>query len=126
SATGAAQPRPNAAASPESVTVFLKAPHPAALRRLAFSTGLTRQQRLHALKPLVPSSATHTAVARVLHRDGFTVGHQSTWSVTAVAPKTVVARVFGTRPSLSHASLAAAAGPLSRVPASLRPVVSAV
>lgn len=124
---GVAQARTGAAAgAPESVTVFLKAPHPAALRALALSHGLSRAQRLAALRTLVPSSAQHAAVRSVLGRNGFSVGRSTAWSVTATAPRSAVSALFGTRPSLAHASLAEAAGPLSRIPASLHSSVSAV
>src|SRR5579875_2388508 len=125
-AASGAQARSSAAGSPESVTVFLRAPHPAALRRLALSRGLSRAQRLAALRTLVPGAAEHGAVTRVLAGHGFTIGRSSAWSVTATAPAGTVASLFGTRPAFAHSDLATGAGPLSRIPAGVAGQFSAV
>ena len=65
------------------ITLFLKAPHPAALARLAASHGLSRTARLAALRPLLPSDATHNAIAQSLRLQGFRVVDQTVWSITA-------------------------------------------
>jgi hypothetical protein len=115
-----------AAGSPETVTVVLKALHPAALRRLALSDGLSRAQRLRALRGLVPGRAQHASVSSVLAADGFAVRRRTAWTMTAAAPASTVKATFGTRPTLATASLSQAAGALPRLPAALRSTVSAV
>jgi subtilase family serine protease len=129
--TGAALAAPAHAASgpTRSITVFLKAPHPAGLDRLASAHGLSRAQRLSALSRLIPSDATHSLVSSVLRSQGLKVNSQSSWSLTASGPASAISQAFGTRPTLgAHPTLArylAATGALPNLPASLTSVVSA-
>src|SRR4051794_3229464 len=82
-------PEPAVADAPSgttSVTVFLKAPDPAGLDALASTSGLTRAQRITALRPLLPSSQAHALLGNSLRRLGFRITGSTTWSVTATGP----------------------------------------
>lgn len=126
-ATVGLAPQAHAASGPsESITVFLKAPHPQALTHLALAAGLARGQRLAALSRLVPGAATHAGVEGTLRAEGFSVTHSTAWSLTARGPASLVRSLFGTRPALGAADLARAAGPLPQLPLPLRASVSAV
>ncbi|MBE7187027.1 S53 family peptidase [Jatrophihabitans endophyticus] len=111
------------------VTVFLKAPHPAALAALAGAHGLSRAQRLQRLTDLVPSAATRRTVARGLAAEGLTVTGRSTWSLTATGTTGQIAATFGTRPTLprkpSQAEFVASSGALPALPSRLADDVSA-
>jgi kumamolisin len=120
-------PQQPAAAAPASstITVFLKAPQPAALDRLALRHDLSRTARLAALRTLVPNAATHASVTGLLARSGYRVIDQTSWSITAVGGAAASARLFGTRP-VAHAPRAAVTGALPRVPQQLQSSVAAV
>jgi hypothetical protein len=111
------------------ITLFLKAPHPAALARLAAAHGLSRTARLAALRPLLPSDATHNAIAASLRLQGFRVVDQTVWSVTATGAAATSARLFGRTDVPAGASRLARAraqtSALPRVPAGLSQLVSA-
>ncbi|MGH3508930.1 MAG: S53 family peptidase, partial [Nocardioidaceae bacterium] len=113
----------------KSVTVFLKAPNPHGLAALARNHTLSHNERIAAVKQLLPTAAQHEQAAKALRAQGFTVTDESSWSVTASAPATTVAAVFGARPKLAaHATVAqraAATGALPDLPASLSSVASA-
>lgn len=118
------------AAGATSVTVFLKAPDPAALDRLAATQGLTRAQRTSALSRLVPGTPAHDQVEKALRTAGFRVTGQTSWSISATGPAARAVTLFGRRPALGSkpdtSERAAAAGALPRVPAQLTGVVAAV
>lgn len=95
------------------VTVFLKPTDPAALTRLADTAGADRVDAA-ALDRALPSAAAHRAVVADLEARGFTVVRETSWSVTAQAPSSLVATVFG-----------AVRGVLPDLPESLRSLVSA-
>lgn len=78
-----------------SITVYLKPADGAALTRLAKAGFTDRARRLAALERALPSAAAHRAAAAALESQGFTVTDESSWSVTASAPKTLVSSVFG-------------------------------
>ncbi|MGH8860134.1 MAG: protease pro-enzyme activation domain-containing protein, partial [Jatrophihabitantaceae bacterium] len=115
--------------SPTTITVFLKAPDPAGLSRLAAAQGLTHAQRLAELSTLVPSPATRAAVTRDLQARGLRVVDQTAWSVTVTGATGTAQALFGTHPSTTTGTssdrLRAAASPLPRVPDTLASVVSA-
>ncbi len=117
-----------AAAQPASstITIFLKAPQPAALDRLATRHDLSRAARLAALRTLVPSAATHAAVGQQLARSGYRVLDETSWSITAVGEAATSTRLFGSRPTTAYASRAALTGALPRVPLQLKSSVAAV
>ena len=124
---------PAAARSTDSaaaVTVFLKAPDLAALRRLAAAGDMSHAARLAALSRLVPSAATHDAVVRSLRASGFRITAETSWSITAVGSQSTAHALFGSRPVAgarsSRAQVRAATGALPRIPAVLRRSVSAV
>jgi kumamolisin len=123
-----AVPAAAASAPDSSVTLFLRAPNPAGLARLAAAHDLTRQQRLARLARLVPSMTTQRAVSTSLASAGLTVSHATAWSVTAAGPASTIADLFGTRPaataSPTPAQLRAQAGPLPVVPADLAGAVA--
>lgn len=128
---GALQPAPASADTATStITLFLKAPHPAALSRLASAHNLPRSARLAALARLVPSAAVHGAVVRSLRANGFRILDQTSWSITAQGAGTTSAHLFGTRPTLTtagrRAQFRAAIGPLPRIPGTLAGAVTAV
>jgi kumamolisin len=97
------------------VTLLLRAPHPAALSRLARATGLSHRQRVERLARLVPSEATVNRVAASLAGEGVHVVDQTAWSMTVSGPVTDL--VAANLPTTSTASAA--------VPVILRPYVSA-
>src|SRR5664279_5340544 len=128
---GATVPMPvlaDAPAGATSITVFLQAPDPAGLDRLAGVQGLTRSQRISAVSRLVPSEATHAQVRQVLHAEGFTVTGETSWSIGADGPAAQAANLFGTRPALGRhpdaSRYAAATGALPRLPSRLGDVVT--
>jgi hypothetical protein len=98
-----------------SVTILLKAPNPAGLKRLARATGLSRAQRMAALAPLLPSAATRDRVAAGLAAEGYTVTDQTAWTITAAAPVTTVSSDFGS---------AVASPPATGVVPHARPTIS--
>lgn len=101
-----------------SVTVLLKAPHQARLNRLAVAQGLSHAQRVAALRPLLPSAATHAHVVDELRARGFRITHQTAWTIDASGPEAQVASAFGNAP--------ATAGVLPQVPAAISAVTAAV
>jgi hypothetical protein len=113
-----------------SVTILLKAPDQAGLDRLATTPDLSHAQRVSALAALLPSAAAHRAVIDNLRSRGFTVTHQTAWTIDATAPSTTVAATFGSQPTMpnnaSDVERARAAGSLPRVPADLAPLTAAV
>jgi hypothetical protein len=128
---GAAWSIPAVAASPTTgVTVFLRGPDNAALQQLANAHGLTHAQRVRALSQLLPTAKEHAAAASALRAEGLTVTDQNAWSVSASAPETTVAHVFGVHAvAQAHATpaeQAAATGPYPGLPASLSDVATAV
>jgi kumamolisin len=110
--------------------LLLRAPHPAALGRLARNTGLSHGQRVRRLGRLVPSNATEQYVAKTLSRDGLRVADETAWSVTATGSSSRLADLFGTRPMApggsSPARFRASTGPLPRLPGDLATTVSLV
>ncbi|HVT22569.1 MAG TPA: hypothetical protein VHE57_14405 [Mycobacteriales bacterium] len=78
-----------------SVTVLLKAPHPARLAKLALATGHDHRERVRDLAAVLPSAAAHQTVRSLLRGDGFTIGHQTAWTIQASAPASVVEDLFG-------------------------------
>lgn len=87
---------PATASGPQTaVTVLLKAPHPAQLARLAFATGHNHAKRVTDLAAVLPSSAAHRSVRAALREDGFTIGHETAWTIEATAPRSVVQATFG-------------------------------
>lgn len=126
---GATAVPPAAAGTTATVTVFLKAPNLAGLRALANRHDLTHAQRMAALRPLLPGPAQHATALRALRAAGFTIGHETAWSISASAPSATVDASFGTHPTMrAHATPAqrrAATGPYPALPASLRGVASA-
>jgi kumamolisin len=122
---------PTATAYPgtSTLTVFFKAPRPAALSKLAAARGLTRAQRLAALATLVPSTATRSGVANSLRGNGFRVIDQTSWSITVTGAAATAHALFGDRPAAATGSRAAARvaiGALPRIPNSLSSGVAAV
>ncbi|MGN6475533.1 MAG: S53 family peptidase [Mycobacteriales bacterium] len=118
-----------AATTPTGVTVFLKAPNLVGLQQLAAAHGLTHAQRVKALRGLLPSAAQRSAAAGYLRNAGFTVTHETAWSVSAAAPAATVDATFGTHAAMrAHATPAqrrAAAGPYPSLPSSLRGIATA-
>jgi hypothetical protein len=128
---GASRTAPTSArGSTSAVTILLKAPNQAGLDRLAGVQGLGHAQRIAALSALLPSAAAHRTVANELRGNGFTVTHQTAWTIDARAATTTVASLFGSRPSLPHNASdiqrARAAGALPRIPASIASLTAAV
>jgi len=114
-----------------SVTVLLKAPHPARLAQLALATGDDHRQRLKDLASVLPSSAAHQTVRSFLRAGGFTIGHQTAWTIQASAPASIVQSVFGSGSTLgararSRAAVPATSAVLPVVPAALADVTAAV
>jgi hypothetical protein len=101
-------PAAHASERTSSITILLKAPHRAALSRLATAHGLTHEQRVAALTPLLPSAATHERVTTALIASGFTVTHQTAWTIDATAASTTVARAFGSGTRQAMAKVPAA------------------
>jgi hypothetical protein len=79
------------------LTILLKAPHQGALNRLAHVQGLSHNQRVAALSHLLPSAATHQTVIDALHAQGFSVTHQTAWTIDAEAPTPTVEATFDAR-----------------------------
>lgn len=100
------------------VTVLLKAPHQARLNRLAVAQDLSHAERVAALRPLLPSAATHARVVDELRARGFTITHQTAWTIDATGPDTRITAAFGAAP--------ATAGVLPSVPAAIANVTAAV
>ncbi|HVX68258.1 MAG TPA: S53 family peptidase [Mycobacteriales bacterium] len=119
---------PATAAGPRtSVTVLLKAPHPARLAHLARATGDNHRQRLHDLATVLPTPAAHETVRSVLRADGFTIGHQTAWTIEASAPASIVQAVFGSTSTLGAQPRNRAALPTPpALPAQLAGVAAAV
>ena len=86
-------------AASSTLTVFLKAPDPAALTRLAHATNLSRSQRIAALEPLLPSAAAHRTVENQLSAQGFRVVGETSWSIAAGSIAHMVDRCVGGRPT---------------------------
>ncbi|HVT65497.1 MAG TPA: hypothetical protein VHD81_10100 [Mycobacteriales bacterium] len=118
-------PTPATASGPQTtVTILLKAPHPARLAHLAVATGHDHAQRLRDLAAVLPSGAAHQTIRSVLHADGFTIGHQTAWTIQATAPASVVQAVFGAATGFGGRSRGRAA--LPSIPAALAGVTAAV
>jgi len=83
------------AAGTTSVTVYLRPADGAALTRLARTPVTDRARRLAQLEKALPSAAAHRAAAAALEARGLAVTGESSWSVTATGPKTLVSSVFG-------------------------------
>lgn len=116
---------PAIATSPSAgITVLLKAPHPAQLRQLAQATGLSRAQRMAELSRLLPSAAAHQQAVDDLRAQGFTIGHETAWTIDATAPQPTVTSALGTSRLRSAAIQAVPAG-LSSVAAAVIPDVGA-
>jgi hypothetical protein len=127
---GATTPVPPLVAGPRtSVTILLKAPNQAGLNRLSVSHGLSHSQRVGALAALLPSRAVHDRVADELRQAGYSVVHQTAWTITARAATTTVVHDFGTpasaRGTSAVARLASSAA-LPRMPAELASLASTV
>jgi kumamolisin len=126
----ALSPSSASAESRTTITVFLKAPDPAALTTLARTPIESRSARLMRLRSLAPNKAARAAAVSRLRAEGFTVLSQTTWSVTASGPSTTVSDLFGTRPTVGEnptgARYVRAIGALPRTPATLRSYVSGV
>lgn len=111
------------------ITVYLTPPDPTGLDALARATGLSHDERLSRLEQLLPDPAP---VAARLTSLGLTVTGEGPLSVSAHAPASTIASLFGTRPTLASlvgatlAQIRAAAGPLPLLPATLDGLVSAV
>jgi kumamolisin len=78
-------PSASAQVSPatSSVTVLLRAPHPAALSALARRHDLSHAQRVARLKRLVPQRSAVRSVTAALIKDGLRVTGRTAWSITA-------------------------------------------
>lgn len=116
--------------STRTVTIFLRAPHPAALAALADDHGLTHAARIEALDKLLPTTTERRVATAVLQARGLHVTGDSAWSVTATAAAaSTVAASFGQRPVMpadpTVAERKAAQGPLPRLPAALATVAVA-
>lgn len=116
----AIQSAPSAYAStnPVEITLTLAAPDPAALTALAADTTDSTPVRRQKLAALLPSAATHTAVAKLLSSQGFRVLNESSWTMTVSAPQNLVTALFGLLP-LNPTTLTQALAPFPRVPAAL-------
>lgn len=111
------------------ITVLLKAPHPRELGRLATAQGLTHMQRVTALSRLLPSAAAHRRVVESLGSHGFTVSHETAWTIDAEAPSRVVSSVFGRSPTMARRADSRGlrtGGELPRIPAAIASVTAAV
>jgi hypothetical protein len=125
SATLAAAPA-TASAPTTAVTVLLKAPDPAGLDRLAMTTGLSYDQRMHALSALLPSASVRNEVAQTLESEGFSVGHETAWTIDATAAQPTVTTLFGANVAASGTDHVARTGALPAVPEALSGLVAAV
>ncbi|HWC34488.1 MAG TPA: hypothetical protein VG650_06635 [Mycobacteriales bacterium] len=116
---------PATAAGPQTtVTVLLKSPHPARLAQLALATGHNHRQRVTDLAAVLPGSAAHQTVRSVLRADGFTIGHQTAWTIEATAPAAVVHELFGSLSSFG--ARGRARGVLPAIPPQIAGVTAAV
>jgi hypothetical protein len=116
---------PAAASGPQTtVTVLLKAPDPARLAQLATATGDNHAQRVRDLAGVLPTAAAHQVVRGALRSAGFTIGHQTAWTIDATAPESVVDATFGDLARL--AGRARVRGVLPTIPASIASVAAAV
>jgi kumamolisin len=79
-----------------SVTLMLTPANRAALYKLASTPDVPRNTRAARLATVRPTRSARTTVAEQLRHLGLTVGHQTTWSVTASGPAQRVNAVFGT------------------------------
>jgi kumamolisin len=113
-----------AAAADTDVTVVLKTHNLAKLRQLAHTHGLSRAERIKAVRRLLPSAAQRAEVVDGLRAAGLTVTNQTAWSISATGSTTAVSDAFGTRAALRpHATPAqrrAAHDPYPSLPASIR------
>ncbi|HVV74742.1 MAG TPA: hypothetical protein VHC43_01805 [Mycobacteriales bacterium] len=105
------------------VTVLLKAPSPARLARLAFATGHNHAKRVADLAAVMPSADAHHVVRSALRGDGFTIGHQTAWTIEASAPQSIVQTTFGT---LSASGRGRTRGVLPAIPSEIAGVTAAV
>jgi kumamolisin len=124
-----ASSRSSTAWTATTLTVLLKAPHPAQLSRLATAQGLSHDQRVKALSALLPSAAAHRRVVAELRSRGLTVTHETAWTIDAKAPTGRVATVFGTPSTTGSGAKAAGAragAALPRVPSTIKSVTAAV
>lgn len=118
-----------ATAGGTSITVYLTPPDPAGLSALAQAQGLSHDERIARLDQLLPDPAP---VAARLASLGLTVTGEDPWSVTAQAPDSTIAGLFGTRPTLTSLvgatvdQVRAATSSLPLLPAVLQGLVSAV
>jgi kumamolisin len=96
------------------VTLLLRAPHRAALGRLARAHGLSHAQRVRRLAGLVPAAAAIDSVVAVVTASGLRVVNQTAWSIT----------VAGSASAVNAAKLPTAASALTAVPDGLARYVS--
>jgi hypothetical protein len=112
------------------VTILLKTPDQHSLNRLATARGLSHAERLAALAAVLPGAAAHRSVADELRSNGFTITHETAWTIDAQAPSATVASLFGTAPALpagaSPLQRARSAGALPRVPDAIASLTAAV
>ncbi|HVW81322.1 MAG TPA: hypothetical protein VHB69_10340 [Mycobacteriales bacterium] len=106
-----------------SITILLKAPHPARLAQLAMATGDDHAQRVKELEAALPTAAAHQTVRSALTSAGFAIGHQTAWTIDASAPQSVVEATFG---ALGEAVGSTAHDVVADLPASIAGVASAV
>jgi hypothetical protein len=126
-AAGALVATPATATAPStSVTILLTAPNPAGLDALANASGLSHAQRLAELAALVPSAADRGSVVDALHDEGFSIDHQTAWTIDATASQPTVTDLFGTNRARAATGQLVTTGALPDLPASLRGLVSAV
>ena len=90
----AASPSPSPTGT-STVTLMLTPANRSALYKLASTADVPRATRAARLATVRPSRSTRTTVANQLRHLGLTVGHQTTWSVTASGPAQRVNAVFG-------------------------------
>lgn len=127
--TATAATAATAASGASDITVYLTPPDPAGLQALADAHGLSHEQRVARLQQLLPDPAP---VAAGLASLGLTVTSEDGWSVSAHAPASTIANLFGTRPTIADlatattAEIRAAAGSLPLLPSVLHGLVSAV
>jgi hypothetical protein len=119
-----------AAAPATSVTILLKAPDQVGLNHLATAHGLSHAQRVAALARLLPTAATRRAVVDSLRERGFSITHETAWTIDAQAPSTAVTSMFGRSPSVSsgaHTTASLRAGQvLPQVPPSISAATAVV
>jgi kumamolisin len=119
--TGSASAGARADDGTSSVTVVLAAPDAAALSRFAATpatptaSGATATRRT-TLAGLLPGLTAHRAVLTQLRQHGFTVTHQTAWTIDATAPTSTVTGLFGP----------AGAQALPRIPPVIAPYVATV